>query len=73
MSIERDEWADFREEVRRGFAGLNSRLDDLNGRLQQHGEDIAVLQDRSDGAEVSRWIDRGVAALVAAYLTMFRR
>lgn len=32
-----------REELHRGFTGVNARLDALNGRVGQHGEQIATL------------------------------
>jgi hypothetical protein len=37
--------------VTNGFEGINERLDALNGQTKRHGEEIAVLMDRSAKAE----------------------
>lgn len=36
-----------------GFAGLNKRLDDLNGRTRDNEMDIAVLKDRGGASRSS--------------------
>jgi hypothetical protein len=39
------------QKVDAGFSGMNERLDTLNGQTKRHGEEIAVLKDRSDKTE----------------------
>jgi hypothetical protein len=40
------------EKLTDGFAGINKRLDTLNGQVHRHGEDIAVLKRESARIEV---------------------
>lgn len=39
------------QEVRRGFEAVNDRLDQINGTVRRHGEQIAVLDRRATDAE----------------------
>lgn len=39
------------QKVDGGFQGVHGRLDMLNGQVKTHGEEIAVLKDRSEKAE----------------------
>lgn len=43
---------DLRDAIDRGFARMELRFDALNGRVRKNEQDVAVLQDRSDRAEV---------------------
>ena len=37
-------WDALRDDIHRGFTGMNSRLDTLNGQTRRHGEAIVVLE-----------------------------
>lgn len=51
QELSRDEFyaalAGISKAVDSGFAGVHTRLDRLNGQTREHGQDIAVLKDRS--------------------------
>ena len=66
--ISREEWNRLYETMTKGFADINTRLDRQNGRLGDAEQELAVLKDRSEDVKVSRWIDRGVGAAIAAIL-----
>lgn len=40
------------DEMRRGFEAVNDRLDQINGQVRRHGEQIAVLENQATGAAV---------------------
>jgi hypothetical protein len=52
--------------VDRGFERVNNRLDAMNGQVREHGEDIAVLQDRGSRDMSARWGAVGNGAATAA-------
>lgn len=52
-----------------GFDGVNRRLDRLNGQVVDHGESIAVLEDRDTRDKTARWTGiGGIATGVATFL-----
>ena len=53
--------------VDNGFAGLNARLDTMNGQVRTHGQQIAVLNDRGNRDGTAR--GAGVAGLITAVAT----
>jgi hypothetical protein len=60
------EWELLLSKVDAGFAGVNARLDTLNGRTQEHGEAIATLQERTAGSD--RKSNGGVVASILAII-----
>ena len=46
MDVSRDEFYRAIQDVREDIAGVNMRLDTLNGRTRNAEQDIAVLKDR---------------------------
>ncbi len=48
---QREQHARLRDDMQRGFGGMNSRLDMLNGKTNEHEAELAVLKDRSDRSE----------------------
>jgi hypothetical protein len=48
----RESDSDLREEFRRGFDGIIDQLKEMNGRVRRAEQEIAVLNDRSNRAEV---------------------
>ena len=44
------------ERVDRGFADLNDRLDELNGRTRTAEQKIAVIEDRGTRDSSARWL-----------------
>lgn len=64
------------EYLRERMDGVIERLDKQNGKLERHGQDIAVLQDRASEARNSgaKWgagVGAGAAALVAGLWQVF--
>lgn len=50
--------------VDRGFSELNGRLDVMNGQVRNHGESIAVLEDRNNRDQTARVT--GVMGIITA-------
>jgi len=48
--LTRDEFLAHMGYLREDIAGVNNRLDVLNGQTRKHGEEIAVLKDRGADA-----------------------
>ncbi len=46
MDVSRDEFYRAIQDIREDIAGVNARLDTLNGRTRSSEQDIAVLKDR---------------------------
>lgn len=59
-------YQDLRQQLKDGFAGVNGRLDKLNSKVADHGEELAVLQDRSDRSERQAGIAGAVTGGVAS-------
>lgn len=50
-AMQQDQHARIRNDMTVGFSGINNRLDALNGKTSLHGQELAVLRDRSDRSE----------------------
>lgn len=66
--LSREEFLAHIEPLRADVAEVKQHLGRQNGRLADAERNIGILQDRSDDLKVSRWIDRGIGAAVAAFL-----
>lgn len=50
-----------------GFEGVNRRLDSMNGQVREHGEAIAVLEDRGMQDNTGRGL--GITGILTAIAT----
>ena len=64
--LSRAEFERWMQALQRGFDGVHSRLDILNGRTRANEKDIAVLSDRSSEARKGGFIAGGVGAAIVA-------
>lgn len=74
--ISRDEWNHFYQMVEKGFEEVKGKLDRMNGQVKDHHAAIAVLEDRTvemrRDANVGKWLDRAVGAIIAGFLYITR-
>lgn len=79
MPIDREDFNQLRDDMLRGFAGLNTRLDTLNGRTRETETQlavaktqIAVLQDRSNREWWERLVSGGIGASLVGFGAFFK-
>lgn len=61
--ISREELARLYQTLDDGFRGVHARLDKLNGTVGDHGEAIAVLEDRGTRDPLAR-VGGGIVAVI---------
>lgn len=68
--LTREEFLTHVEYIRKDIAGVQERMDVLNGRTRENEQDIAVLKDRAnDGKRAGQVWGAGVGTAVAAILS----